>query len=138
MFSRIAYWIFTGLLIAWLAVGGAFDIARAPAALAILHTLGYPAYLGSILGSAKFLAIAALLFPKSGILREWTYAGIAFDGLGAFFSHVAVKDELTATIAPLVFLLCAAASYLLRPPQYRLRFATKKATTATAEHATLA
>ena len=138
MFSKFAYWLFTGLLIAWLAVGGAFDISRAPAALTILHTLGYPPYLCLILGSAKLLAIAALLFPKSGILREWAYAGIAFDGLGAFFSHVAVNDVLTATIAPVVFLLFAAASYMLRPAHYRLHFKTESSRTAEAGSVTLA
>lgn len=124
MFRRIAYWIFTGLLIAWLLAGGAFDLSRAPGALAILHTLGYPAYLCFILGSAKLLAIAALLYSGSRTLREWAYAGIVFDGLGAFFSHLAIKDAFAATIAPAVFLVFAAASYLLRPPQFRLRAAT--------------
>lgn len=121
MLSRFAYWCFTALLVAWLLVGGAFDISGAPGALAILHTLGYPAYVGVILGSAKLLAIAALLYPRSGLLREWAYAGIAFDGLGAFLSHVAVRDGLTATLAPVVFLLIAAGSYLLRPRKWHLR-----------------
>ena len=138
MFRRIVYWLFTVLLVAWLLAGGAFDLTRAPGALAILRTLGYPAYLCLILGSAKLLAIAALLYPGLRILREWAYAGIAFDGLGAFFSHLAVKDSLTATIAPVVFLLFAALSYMLRPPQYRLYFAATHGDTPAAQESSLA
>lgn len=115
MYRNIAYWLFTGLLAAWLIAGGIFDVTRAPGALAILRTLGYPGYLGSILGVAKLLAIPALLFPRWPTLREWAYAGITFDGLGAFFSHLAVHDSSAQTIAPLIFLAFAAISYVLRP-----------------------
>lgn len=115
MVRRIVYWLFTGLLVAWLLAGGGFDIVHAQGALAILRKLGYPDYLGSILGVAKLLAVPALLFPRWPTLREWAYAGVSFDGLGAFFSHLAVRESRAATIAPLLFLACAAVSYALRP-----------------------
>lgn len=95
--------------------GGCLDLARAPGAIAILRTLGYPPYLCTILGVAKFLAVPALLYRGAGRIQEWAYAGVTFDGLGAFFSHVAVRDTAGATIAPLVFLAFAAVSYVLRP-----------------------
>jgi hypothetical protein len=116
---RTAYWIFTILLVAWLLAGGAFDLMHAPGAIEILRKLGYPEYLGSILGVCKLLAIPALLYPKAPTLREWAYAGIVFDGLGAFFSHIAVRDGGGATVAPLIFLAFAAISYVLRPARSR-------------------
>lgn len=122
MYRKITFWLFTGLLAAWLIAGGVFDITRAPGALAILRTLGYPEYLGSILGMAKLLAVPALLYAKWPTLREWAYAGVTFDGLGAFFSHLAVRDSLSQAIAPLIFLAFAAISYVLRPaPQQSSR-----------------
>jgi len=120
LLRRILYWVFTGLLAAWLLAGGIFDLKHAPGALAILRTLGYPAYLGFILGVAKLLAIAALLYPRAHLLREWAYAGVTFDALGAFFSHVAVSDTPSATMAPVIFLAFAVASYVCRPSAYRL------------------
>jgi hypothetical protein len=119
--KQILYWSFTGLLVAWLFAGGVFDVAHAKGAVAILTTLGYPAYVCTILGPCKLLAVAALVFPRTLLLREWAYAGITFDMLGAFFSHLAVKDGLAATIAPLILLSFAAASYLLRPAKFRMR-----------------
>jgi hypothetical protein len=117
---RVLYWVFTGLLAAWLILGGVFDLKRAPGVLEIMHTLGYPAYVCSILGVAKLLAVAALLYPRAHLLREWAYAGVTFDALGAFFSHVAVHDAPGATAAPLLFLAFAVVSYVCRPSAYRL------------------
>jgi len=94
MLRRASYWFFTALLLLWLLIGGAFDVTRAPSAAAILRTLEYPAYLLTMLGVCKLLAVPALLYPRAGVLREWAYAGVTFDGLGATYSHFAVHDVL--------------------------------------------
>jgi hypothetical protein len=120
MLQRISYWILIVLLSAWLLAGGLFDSTHAPAAIAILHKLGYPDYLGTILGVCKLLAVLAHLNPGTRFLREWAYAGIAFDALGAAFSHFAVHDSAGEIAAPLIMLMLAVGSYLLRPAAYRL------------------
>ena len=125
MFKRTSYWVFTALLVAWLLAGGIFDVFHLPAANAILQALGYPEYLATILGVCKLLAVAALLYPRTRFLREWAYAGITFDALGAFASHLAMKHSIGATIAPLIMLSFAAISYCLRPTAYRLDSTTK-------------
>ena len=125
MFKQISYWFLTALLVAWLLAGGVFDVFHLPAANAILHALGYPEYLATILGVCKLLAVAALLYPRTRFLREWAYAGITFDALGAFASHLAMKHSIGATIAPLIMLSFAAASYWLRPVAYRLHLAMR-------------
>lgn len=129
MAKQILYWIFTVLLALWLLAGGLFDITSAPAAIAILHKLHYPDYLSLILGPAKLLAILALFYPRARFLREWAYAGITFDALGAFLSHLAVHDGFADTLAPLVMLAFAVASYLLRPVTYRLQPHSQAVTT---------
>lgn len=111
---RSVYWVFTILLVAWLMAGGTFDLARTSGAIAILRTLGYPPYLCTILGIAKLLAVPAILYSRAGRLQEWAYAGIVFDGLGALFSHLAVRDTVGATVAPVIFLVFGAVSYVLR------------------------
>ena len=108
------------MLTAWLLVGGVLDSFRGSAPMAILHTLGYPEYLGSIVGAGKLLAVLALLYPRTRFLREWAYAGVTFDALGAFFSHVAVGDGAVAAFAPLLLLAIALLSYQLRPAAWRL------------------
>ena len=71
MLKRIFYWVLTALLAAWLVTGGIFDSTHAPAAMALLHKLGYPDYLASFLGVCKLLAVPALLYPPARLLREW-------------------------------------------------------------------
>jgi len=121
MLQRVFYWVFIVLLTAWLLAGGLFDLSYNPAAVAILHKLGYPDYLGAFLGICKLLAVLALLYPRTRLLREWAYAGIAFDALGAAFSHRMVHDSAGEIAAPLLMLAFAAGSYLLCPAAYRLR-----------------
>jgi hypothetical protein len=48
-----------------------------------LAHLGYPSYLLAILGTAKLLGAPALLQNRFPTLREWAYAGFAFDLIGA-------------------------------------------------------
>lgn len=96
------------------------DTARVSATREIMQTLRYPDYMLLILGPAKLLALLALLYPRTRLLREWAYAGITIDALGAAISHCAVHDTLPHVVSPLVFLALAAASYLLRPDALRL------------------
>jgi hypothetical protein len=121
MRNGTAYWLLTSLLAAWLTFGGLLDIAGLQGTRDIMRTLHYPDYMLLILGPAKLLAVLALLYPKTRLLREWAYAGITIDALGAFTSHCAVHDELSRVAAPLLMLAIAAGSYLLRPDAFRLR-----------------
>jgi len=84
MRKHVWYWLFTLLLVTWLIGGGIFDSIPAPATIAILRKLAYPDYLGDILGACKLLAVQALLYLRTPLLREWAYAGLTFDTLGFF------------------------------------------------------
>lgn len=120
MKKSVAYWIVTGVLAAWLTIGGVPDLAQVDKTRAIMRTLHYPDYLLLILGPCKLLAVMALLSPKTRFLREWAYTGITIDALGAFAWHCAVRDTLSNTLSPLAMLGIAAGSYLLRPRRLRL------------------
>ena len=77
--------------------------------------LGYPPYFATILGTAKLLAAAALLTPGSPRLKEWAYAGILINMVGACASHLAAGNPPVSTIAPATFAVTALASWRLRP-----------------------
>jgi hypothetical protein len=115
MKKKKAYWILTGLLATWLALGAFFDLTQAVSAREIMHTLHYPDYVLLILGPCKLLAVPALLYRAGSRIGEWAYAGVTFDSYGAFTSHCAVHDGFVSTIAPIIMLALAAGSYLLRP-----------------------
>ena len=60
------------------------DVFRVPQALEMFAHLGYPAYLHPFIGVAKILAVITILVPGFPRLKEWAYAGLVIDLIGAF------------------------------------------------------
>jgi len=112
--------ISTGLLALALVLGGVFDLLRAPAVTQTLAALGYPAYLASILGFWKVLGAAAITAPGLARLKEWAYAGVAFELTGAAASHAFAGDPPGKILVPVVLLAFAALSWALRPASRRI------------------
>jgi uncharacterized membrane protein YphA (DoxX/SURF4 family) len=111
----IVYRVATILIIGECVTGGVLDLFRQPPFYPVMIDLGYPPYLATILGTAKLLAAAALLTPGFPRLKEWAYAGILINMIGACASHLAVDDALTTIIAPATFAVIALTSWRLRP-----------------------
>ncbi len=119
----IAYWITTGLITLELMAGGMTDLVHGrtvlfvgPPVIDVMHHLGYPVYLLTILGVAKLLAVPVLLSPGLPRLKEWAYAGTVFELTGAALSALAVGDALgDSAVTPGVFIALAIASWALRP-----------------------
>jgi hypothetical protein len=116
----IAYWTATVLIALALLSGGAASVARAEPNVRGMAELGYPAYLLLVLGAWKLLGAAALLAPRLPLVKEWAYAGIAFDLSGAAASHAAIGHPLAKVAVPAVLLAIAFCSWALRPASRRL------------------
>ncbi|MEZ4403659.1 MAG: DoxX family protein [Kofleriaceae bacterium] len=116
----IAYWITTALAVVAFAAGGAMDLARGADVAASLASLGYPLYLATILGVAKLLGAAVVAAPGLPRLKEWAYAGMMIDLVGAAASHAAIHDTAGNIVTPLVVAVPVLASWALRPAGRRL------------------
>ena len=123
------YWILTALMSAFMLMGALPDVVRSATALAWFVHLGYPSYLLPFIGIAKILGVIAILSRATQRLKEWAYAGLVFDLLGAFYSHVSVGDSISGWIFSVIGLLLVAASYIA----YRKRAGVETTYTATAE-----
>jgi hypothetical protein len=123
--TKILYWASTGLLSAALLMGGLSQLLHAPNVTTTMAHLGYPAYFSTIIGTWKTLGALALLAPALPRLKEWAYAGIAFNLSGAALSHLAVGDGAGPVIPPLFLLGLAAASWALRPARRKLGVAVQ-------------
>jgi uncharacterized membrane protein YphA (DoxX/SURF4 family) len=77
---------------------------------AVVKHLGYPPYLLTILGVAKVLGGAAILYGRFPTLKEWAYAGYAFDLAGAVASYAFIGDG-RSMITPFILLLLVLVSY---------------------------
>ncbi len=102
---NIFYWICTGILIPALGIGSVFDVMSSPASVQVVTLLGYPAYLVPFLGVARILALIAVVTPKYPRLKEWAYAGLSFDIIGATYSQISLSSPFTYVVFPVIALL---------------------------------
>ncbi len=116
---KILYWITTGLMSALMGLSAIPDILRIQEAVDIFAHLGYPAYLLPFIGVAKLLGVIAVLTPGFRRLKEWAYAGLVFDLIGALYSHIAVGDPVSGWIFPVIGLVLVFSSYFLYHSIYR-------------------
>ncbi|MFI5222245.1 MAG: DoxX family protein [Bacteroidia bacterium] len=112
---KILYWIFTGLFAAMMLFSAMPDILVVPDAVTFMSTtLGYPKYIIPFLGTAKLLGVIAILIPGFPRIKEWAYAGITFDLVGATYSQIAVSSgfmpQVFFMLVPIILLVL---SYIL-------------------------
>lgn len=108
---KITYWITTILFVAFMVFGGVSGLIGSEAGDAVMIALGYPLYLNIILGIAKVLGGIALIQTKWYVIKEWAYAGFAFDIIGAGMSFLFAGMGLVMTIVPLITLALMFVSY---------------------------
>lgn len=87
----IAFWVATLLFCLQIAFT-AYAQLRLPQVAAAFAHLGFPDYFRVELSWAKLAGVLLLLAPAPARLKEWAYAGFAFDLGSAVIAHVAVGD----------------------------------------------
>ena len=109
--TNILHWVFTGLFGAFMLFSAIPDIFSAKEAVELFSKLNLPAYLLPFLGIAKALGVIAILLPGYPRIKEWAYAGLVFDLLGATYSIAASGHPVANWAFMIVPLSMAAASY---------------------------
>jgi len=110
--TKIIFWVSTILIFLFEGVMPAFTSQTEMAKEGIRH-LGYPQYFGNLLVVFKILGSLALIIPQvPARIKEWAYAGFAFDFIFAFASHWAVDGLGGLTFFPLLVLAVLIVSYL--------------------------
>ena len=83
--TKVLYWIFTGIFSFFMLGSAIPDIVSADIAVQGFAGLGLPASLVPFLGIAKALGVLAILVPGFPRIKEWAYAGLMFDLIGAIY-----------------------------------------------------
>jgi hypothetical protein len=110
--TKIIFWITTILIFLFEGVIPAFTSQTEMAKEGIKH-LGYPEYFGNALVVFKVLGALALIIPKvPSKIKEWAYAGFAFDFIFASISHFAVDGIDFQGFFPLIVLAILIISYV--------------------------
>ena len=110
--TKIIYWISTIIIFLFEGIMPILTIQSAMAKEGIRH-LGYPDYFGPMLTGFKVLGTLVLILPQvHSRVKEWAYAGLAFDFIAAFIS-IAVIDGISAvTFFPIIALAILIISYI--------------------------
>lgn len=117
---HIAFWAATFIIVFELAAGSVWNLLAIEWVEAQLRHLGYPHFLTYILGVWQVAAAVAIIAPRLPLIKEWAYAGALFLWSGAVVSHLTVGDGADLWGVPLMFGVCAIASWALRPADRRL------------------
>jgi hypothetical protein len=110
--TSILYWILAGLF-AFVMLGSAIpDVLVMDLAVKGFAEIGMPKYLVPFLGVAKMLGVFAILVPGFPRIKEWAYAGLMFDLIGAVWA-VANSGKAVADWAPMLpFVVLGFCSYI--------------------------
>jgi uncharacterized membrane protein YphA (DoxX/SURF4 family) len=109
---NIFYWVFTGLYALVIIGTSVPNVMSSPESVEIVvKQLGYPAYFLPFIGVAKILGGIALLIPGISRLKEWAYAGLAFDLVAAVYSFISIGLPVSGWAPVLIFFAVLGASY---------------------------
>ena len=109
---NIVYWIITILFAAAVLMDATGGLVMAKEGIEALNQLGYPIYLMRFFGVLKILGVIAILVPGFPRIREWAFAGFAFNFIGALYSWAAVGNG-AYVVFPIIMLGILALIYFL-------------------------
>jgi hypothetical protein len=111
--SKIAYWIFTILFSVAMIFSSYAGVRPEPQVVQMLHDqMGYPIYFIQFISVAKIIGSIAILIPGLKTIKEWAYAGLFFDLIGATYSIYSVSEKFDpASLGMLIFIGLGALSY---------------------------
>lgn len=110
---KVLYWVITGLFAAMMLMAGITEAIQHESGRLIMRHLGYPEHVMIVLGVGKILAAIALVQPRFRTIKEWAYAGLAFNFVGACAARAYAGDSTALILSPLLFLTVMFISYFL-------------------------
>jgi uncharacterized membrane protein YphA (DoxX/SURF4 family) len=118
--QHLLYWPATGIVALLFAVPGTALLIGVPHFTVEMARLGYPGYFLVLFGLLKIAGAVTILAPGLPRLKEWAYAGMAFDALFAAWSRGSLGAPLPQIILPLVIGAVVLTSWALRPATRKL------------------
>ncbi|HSC54945.1 MAG TPA: DoxX family protein [Phnomibacter sp.] len=113
--QRIIYWTTTILFAGFMIFSAIPDVIMAPEAVTFITHLGYPKYFIPFIGVAKLLGCFAILIPPFRKIKEWAYAGLFFDLIGAVYSNIMTDGYNSGLLFMIPIIAIGAVSYYYYP-----------------------
>jgi hypothetical protein len=85
--TNTLYWVFTVLFAGLMIFSSLGGLQPNEQTIEMIHKgMGYPVYFIQFISSAKIAGAIVLLIPGLSRIKEWAYAGLFFDLIGATYS----------------------------------------------------
>lgn len=111
--TKTLYWIFTALFSAAMIFTAVPDVLLSADAVTFMKDhLGFPNYFTFFIGVAKILGSIVILIPGLKTLKEWAYAGLVFDLVGAIYSVISVDGFQPQMLIMLIWVVLFVLSYI--------------------------
>jgi hypothetical protein len=117
--SKLIFRITTGLLALMYLGGGSRYFLEFQEMSDIFVTLQFPRWLHPLLGVTKFMAVISLLTILFDVkanpkwLKEWTYAGIFFNGTLALIAHQMIGEPFELSVPAIMVIVLVITSRVL-------------------------
>ena len=109
--NKVIFWSATGIIFLFEGIMSLFYFNSLEAKAGIMH-LGYPEYFRVSFLIFKILGALTLIIPQlPARLKEWAYAGFAFDFIFAVISHIVVDGIGFHAFFPIIFIVILVLSY---------------------------
>jgi hypothetical protein len=110
---NLLYWIFTILFAGLMLLSALGGLQPSADSIKMVHDqMGYPVYFIQFISVAKVLGAAAILIPGFNRIKEWAYAGLFFDLVGATYSAIMIAEKFDPKmLGVLVFFILGILSY---------------------------
>ncbi|MFT7239518.1 MAG: hypothetical protein ACI93L_003619 [Cyclobacteriaceae bacterium] len=109
--NKLIFRITTGLLALMYLGGGSRYFLEFQEMSDIFNTLQFPRWLHPLLGATKFMAVISLLTILFNVkanpkwLKEWTYAGIFFNGTLALIAHQMIGEPFELSVPAIMVIV---------------------------------
>lgn len=110
--TKTFYWAVSVFFAALMFMDGIGGVTQQQAGQEVMKHLGYPLYALLIFGTAKLLGAIAIVQNRFQTIKEWAYAGFAFNFIGAFASRIFAGDSLIEILFPLIMLAVLSVPYI--------------------------
>jgi len=116
--TKIIYWTTTILFAGFMIFSAIPDIFMDSEAIKFMAHLGYPGYIMPFIGIAKLLGSISILIPGFKKIKEWAYAGLTFDLLGAVYSNIMTDGFQAGLLIMIPVFIVAIISYMYNQKMY--------------------
>ena len=118
---KISYWIITILFALGMLFTSVSTLADPEQSNMFMHDfLGYPGYFAGFISWMKILGCIAILVPGFPRIKEWAFAGLMFDLLGATYSLYAAGTPVLDLWMMILFIAMGIAAYTLHRKKQKL------------------